>query len=86
VGKQATAADALALANDELHAGRLVTPGDGDGAEQGPVRAIAVALDEEDLRDVREQPADPAGGRQGLDGAHVDPAVAAVDGPGLAGH
>ena len=53
----------------------------GDRAEQVPVRGVAVALDEEDLRDVREQGGDARGGRHGLDRADVDAAVAAVGGP-----
>src|ERR1017187_3994188 len=58
---------------------------DGDGAEELPVRAVTVALDQEHLPDVREQRPDAFGGRQGLDDADVDAAVPAVRGPGLDG-
>ena len=58
---------------------------DGDGAEQVPVGAVAVALDEEHPRDVREEHGDAGGRRQDLDGPHVDPAVPPVNGPGIDG-
>ena len=58
---------------------------DGDGAEEAAVRAVAVALDQEHLPDVREQFGDALGGRHGLDGADVDAVVAAVCGPVLDG-
>jgi hypothetical protein len=69
-----------------LARGQAGDAGDGDGAEELPVRAVAVALDQEDLPDVREQGGDPRGCRHGRDGAHVDAAVAAVRGPGLDGY
>ena len=58
---------------------------DGDRAEQLPVRAVAVPLDEEHLLHVRPPGQDPLRRRQGLDGTDVDAAVAPVHGPGLAG-
>ena len=58
--------------------GQAGDPGDGDRAEEFPVRPVAVPLDEEHLRDVREQFPDRFGGRQGPDGARIDAAVAAV--------
>jgi hypothetical protein len=54
-----------------------------DRAEQAPVQAVAVALDQEHLRDVREQGGDARSGRHRLDGADIDTAVAAVSGPVL---
>ena len=56
---------------------------DGDRAEQFPAGAVAVPLDEEHLPHLRPLFQDLPCRRQGLDGAHVDPAVAPVDGPGL---
>jgi len=76
VGKQVSGA--------RLVRGQAGDAEDGDRAEQFPAGAVAVALDEEHLPDLRPFLQDLPGRRQGLDGAHVDPAVAAVDGPGLA--
>ena len=56
---------------------------DGDRAEQFPVRAVAVPFDEEHLPDLRPFLQDLLRRREGLDGAGIDAAVAAVDGPGL---
>ena len=57
---------------------------DGDRAEQDfPFRAVAVPFDEEHLPDLRPFLQDLLRRREGLDGAGVDAAVAAVDGPGL---
>jgi len=61
-----------------LARGQARDAGDGDGAEELPVRAVTVALDQEHLADVREQGGDAAGGRHGLDGADIDAAVPAV--------
>src|SRR5260370_5537932 len=56
---------------------------DGDRARQFPAGAVAVALDEGQLLPVREQLPDPRRGRQRLERADVDAAVAPADGPGL---
>jgi hypothetical protein len=66
--------------------GQAGDAGDRNGSGQFPVRAVAVALDEEYLLHVGEQGFDALGGRQGLDGARLDPAVCTVHGPRLAGY